>query len=131
MKYLSYTIFKEKIEEKHADKALSFSFDGEARKRSKLIIRKEKEMKKEEAINEQDLLFNHLFKEIIDSKKPMIVHNGFLDLMHVCFNGSRSFSAFRSLFRTLGPNTKGRSMPSFLIFTITNTSSPVRRLSTE
>lgn len=39
-------IFKEKIEEKHADKTLSFSFDGDARKRSKMTIKKEIEVKK-------------------------------------------------------------------------------------
>lgn len=47
MKYLSYMIFKEKIEEKHAEKGLSFGFDGDARKRSKMVIRKEKEVKSE------------------------------------------------------------------------------------
>ena len=48
-----------------------------------MTIKKEKELKRDEKSNESDLLFNHLFNEIIDSKKPMIVHNGFLDLMHV------------------------------------------------
>ena len=58
-----------------------------------------------------------------DSKKPIIVHNGFLDLMHVPSLLSRFTIVSMDLYLKNGTATKRVSITYSLTFTITNISS--------
>lgn len=58
-----------------------------------------------------------------DSKKPIIVHNGFLDLMHVPSQLFRSIIVSMDLFPKNGTATKRVSITYSLTFMITNISS--------
>jgi len=57
---------------------------------------------------------------MISLKKPIIVHNGFLDLMHVQFLRHRSTIDSSKIYQIIGVNTNRKYTVYFLQFTITN-----------
>lgn len=90
VKFQSYMLLKEKIQELYPQQPLEFTFDNElVHRRTKMILTKssaDKDLNDQVVIDSgssEEVLFNKVFEEMVDSRKPLIVHNGFLDLMHV------------------------------------------------
>lgn len=54
----------------------------------------------------QDYLFNEIVNEMSSANKPIIVHNGFLDLMHVPDHLWRFIYDFTGLYLTNGKPTE-------------------------
>ena len=79
---------------------------------------------------ENDKLFNEVVDIMISSKKPLIVHNGYLDLMHVRFSlDIRSIIDLFPTYLRLGVITRITYIPCFLISMITNICLPIHQYS--
>lgn len=91
MKLRVYKYFEALIEEKYKNLKIEFSYDHDfLPKRKELNI--EARLKTEEEILEMeeaeqkesgDFGFMDIIEEIINSKKPLVTHNGFLDILHL------------------------------------------------
>lgn len=121
--------FKDKVEETYPQQPFLFEFDSQSIiKRSKMIIKKSTASQTAigtdlNCVVEPDKLFNEVINEMISLKKPIIVHNGFLDLMHVLLTTLRSTIDSQKIYPTTGTNTNRKCTASFPTSTITNTSS--------
>ena len=69
---------------------------------------------------EENSLFNVIFDDIVQSRKPVIVHNGFFDMMHVIMGKYRFTIDSSRICHPAGANINRRYMHCFLTYTITN-----------
>ena len=90
VKYQAYMSLKRKVEERFPDQSFLVSFDcEEVVGRSKMVIKKCRSEEKSESEGKKEsekageMFFNEVIDSIVDSKKPLILHNGFLDMMHI------------------------------------------------
>jgi hypothetical protein len=74
------------------------------------------------------MLFNTVFNEIVASRKPLILHNGFLDMMHVKFKLFRYIIDSCKHYPKLGLTTNQKFITHFLIFTTINICLQIRQL---